>query len=205
MLKGEGKYDILEKIFIIFFIFLWRIIKDMKKINTPKENEESKKTINPYIVVKSSDIHNKGIFARKDIAEGTLIIEYVGEKITKKESERRAEIVLNKSKDDETHGAVYLFELNKRYDIDGNVEYNTARYINHSCDPNCETENRRGHIWIVALRDIEKGEELSYNYGYGYEDYEEHICRCNSDKCIGYILAEEHWPKLKRKLKRKKQ
>ena len=94
-------------------------------------------------------------------------------------------------------GLVYIFELNKRYDIDGNVSYNTAKYINHSCAPNCEPEIIRGHIWIIALRNIMKGEELTYNYGYGFEDYQDHECRCGSDNCIGYILGEEYWPKLR--------
>ena len=70
-------------------------------------------------------------------------------------------------------------------DIDGNVKYNTARFINHSCDPNCETDVIRGHIWVIALRDIKKGEELAYNYNYEYEDYEDHKCRCGSNRCVG--------------------
>jgi len=170
--------------------------------NTIKIKGNSPKSTSPYIVVKKSGIHNQGVFAKKDISEGTRIIEYIGEKVTKAESERRADIPLNRSKENKECGAVYLFELNKRYDIDGDVPYNTARFINHSCDPNCETDVIRGHIWIIALRDIKKGEELSYNYGYGYDDYEEHECRCRADNCVGYILDEDHWPKLRRKKSR---
>ncbi|MCK5083439.1 MAG: SET domain-containing protein-lysine N-methyltransferase, partial [Candidatus Omnitrophica bacterium] len=116
----------------------------------------------------------------------------------KAESERRASIPLEKNKENSEYGAVYIFNLNKRHDIDGNVSYNTARFINHSCDSNCETEIIRGHIWIIALRDIKKGEELSYNYNYDFEDYEDHKCRCGSNRCIGYILDEDHWPQLRR-------
>ena len=163
-----------------------------------------KKTTSPYIVVKNSSIHNKGVFAKKDIPKGTRIIEYVGEKITKAESDRRADKVLEASKKDTTKGAVYIFELNKRYDIDGNVSWNTAGLINHSCDPNCEAEGARGHIWITAIRDIKKGEELSYNYGYDIEDFGDHPCKCGSKKCVGYILAEDQWPKLKRILAKRK-
>ncbi len=163
-----------------------------------------KKTASPYISVKRSHIHSRGVFAKKDIPEGSRVIEYVGEKITKAESDRRADIPLERAKINKKYGAVYLFELNKRYDLDGDVPYNTAKYINHSCSPNCETDIIRGHIWIIALSDVKKGEELSYNYGYGYEDFEEHECRCGADNCVGYILDEDHWPKLRRKNLRSK-
>ena len=167
-----------------------------------KNKDHLPKTTSPYIVVRKSMIHSRGVFARKDIPAGTRIIEYVGEKITKAESDRRAEGPLNRYKKNQNCGAVYLFELNKRYDIDGDVPYNTARFINHSCDPNCETEVVRGHIWITALQDIQRGEELTYNYGYDYEAHEEHPCYCGKERCVGYILAEEHWSRLKRKKRR---
>lgn len=157
------------------------------------------KTSSPYIRVRSSQIHNKGVFARKDIPAGARIIEYVGEKVTKAEAERRAQVPLSRHRgDQERHGAVYLFELNKRYDIDGDVSYNTARFINHSCEPNCEVQTIRGHLWIIALKDIRRGEEIAYNYGYGWDSYQDHPCRCGSRRCPGYILAEEHWPKVRR-------
>jgi len=75
--------------------------------------------------------------------------------------------------------------------------------INHSCDPNCEVEIIRGHIWITAIKDIKKGEELGYDYGYDYDDFKDHPCKCGSKNCIGYIVAEEHWPKVKRALAKK--
>lgn len=152
-----------------------------------------------FIVVKESKIHNKGIFAKRDIPKGTPVIEYVGDKITKVEADRRAEKQLTKSKNHTKGGGVYIFELNKRYDIDGNVARNPARFINHSCDPNCETEISRGHIWIVAIKDIKKGEEVKYNYGYDLEDYSEHPCKCGAKNCVGYIVAEEGWGKLRKK------
>lgn len=158
-----------------------------------------KATASPYILVRSSAVHGRGVFARKAILKGTRIIEYTGEKITKTEAERRAAEHVDSHKKDRNSGAVYIFELNKRHDIDGDVPYNTARHINHSCDPNAETEIIRGKILVIALRDIAKGEEIFYNYGYGYDDYEEHHCGCGSSRCVGYILAEEHWPKLKQK------
>jgi len=163
-----------------------------------------RKTTSPYIVIKKSRIHSSGVFAKTNIAKGTRIIEYVGEKVTKAESDRRADIPLGKNKKNGIYGAVYIFILNKRDDIDGNVPYNTARLINHSCDPNCETEIIRGHIWVIAVRDIKKGEELAYNYNYDIEDYEDHKCYCGSRRCVGYIVDEDYWPRLKRKEKAKK-
>lgn len=158
------------------------------------------KTTSPYISVRKSSIHNNGIFARTNIPAGTRVIEYVGKKITKSKALRLADETLEKSRQHKDHGAVYLFELNSRHDIDGNVSYNTARFINHSCDPNCEAEIIRGHIWIISKRNIQKGDELTYNYSYDFEHFRDHVCRCGSSKCVGYIIAEEHWPKLKRKL-----
>ena len=157
-----------------------------------------------YIFKKKSGVHGWGIFAKVDIVKGARIIEYIGEKITKAEAERRGPRLVEYAKKHKQSGAVYIFVLNKRYDIDGHVDYNTAKFINHSCDPNCEVEIIRGHIWIMALRDIKKGEELFYNYGYDLDTYEEHPCFCRSACCPGYITAQEHWSKLKKALKEKR-
>jgi len=156
-----------------------------------------KNSISEYAVVRNSKIHNKGVFAKKEIPKGTRIIEYVGEKITKAESERRAQIQLEKSENHTVDGGVYIFELNKKYDIDGKVLWNPAQYINHSCNPNCEVEIIKGKIWVISLREIKKDEELSYNYGYDLSEYKEHPCVCGSKNCVGYIIAEEHWKKIK--------
>lgn len=156
-------------------------------------------TTSPYIIVQGSPIHGQGVYAKIDIPKGTRIIQYVGERITKKEAGRRVDASIDRHKKDGTQGAVYIFELNKRHDIDGEVPYNTARLINHSCDPNCEVEIIRGRIWVISLRDIKKDEELFYNYGYDFEDYQQHPCRCGTTRCVGYIIAEEHWPRLPEK------
>ncbi len=164
-----------------------------------------KSTKYSYITKKTSKIHGCGIFAKAFIPKGTKVIEYVGEKITKAEANRRGPRLVEYAKKHKEQGAVYLFELNKRYDIDGHVPHNLAKYINHSCDPNCEVENIRGHIWIIALRDIAIEEELFYNYGYDdIEEFGEHPCRCRSARCVGYILAEEHWPMLKKILNKQR-
>jgi SET domain-containing protein len=110
-----------------------------------------------------------GLFTQAPIEKGGFIIEYVGEAITTAEADKR--------------GGKYLFETSKNRTIDGSARSNTARYINHSCSPNCEVEVRRGHILIFAKRDIEAGEELNYDYGKEY--FDEYIrpigCRCS--KC----------------------
>ena len=151
---------------------------------------------------KKSSVHGSGLFACQYIKKGTKIIEYVGDKVTKREGDRRADKQINKAKKYNKNGMVYVFELNKRYDIDGDVLYNHARLINHSCNPNCEVVIDNNHLWISALKNIKKNHELSYNYGYSYDtDYDEHKCKCGSSKCVGYILDEDHWPKLKKKKK----
>lgn len=149
--------------------------------------------------IKTSEIHGRGLYATRDIAKGERILEYVGEKVTKAESERRGNALMEHAK---VHGggAVYMFILNKTHDIDGNVEWNDARLMNHTCDPNCEAEIIRGHIWYVAIKDIKEGDELSLNYGFALENWEDHPCRCGSPRCAGFIVAEEYWPKLRREV-----
>ena len=99
-------------------------------------------------------------------------------------------------------GQVYIFELNTRYDLDGNFDYNDARLINHCCKPNCEAVDYRGQIWIVSTRKIKRGEELLFNYGYDIEFFMDHPCRCGADNCVGYIVRRDQWTKLKKILKR---
>ena len=153
---------------------------------------------------RKSSVHGRGLFASQYIKKGSQIIEYVGDKVTKREGDRRADKQINRAKKNKNNGMVYIFELNKRYDIDGDVSYNYARLINHSCNPNCEVEIDNNHLWISAIKNIKKNHELSYNYGYSYDtDYDEHKCKCGSSKCVGYILDEDHWPKLKKAKKKK--
>lgn len=132
--------------------------------------------------VGTSRIVGQGLFAAQDIKQDTRIIPYIGEKISKDESTRRL-----------VQGNVYIFTFNERFDIDGKTLKNTARYINHSCDPNCEVDVTSRTIWIVALRDITAGEELTYNYGYEVRDYMEHPCTCRAKNCCGYILDRQYW------------
>ena len=149
---------------------------------------------------KKSHVHGRGLFAVQNIKKGLKIIEYIGDKVTKKEGDKRADKQIKQYKKNKNNGMVYIFELNKLYDIDGFVTHNHAKHINHSCNPNCEVEIINNEIWISAIKNIKKNTELSYNYGYSYDiDYVDHICKCGSSKCVGYILDEDHWPKLKKK------
>ena len=143
--------------------------------------------------VKPSPIHGQGVFACAEIAAETHVMEYVGERIAKDESLRRREA-----------GNFFVFTVTDEFDIDGDVEWNPARFINHSCVPNCEARMEDERIWIVALRDIRAGEELSFNYGYDLQDYEEHPCACGAANCVGYMVAEEHFEDVRQRERRTK-
>jgi SET domain-containing protein len=138
-------------------------------------------TENEYILFRTSLIHGTGGFARNDIPAGTQLIEYVGEKIDKVVANERC-----------CRNNEYIFYLDEEFDLDGNVDWNPARFINHSCSPNCDAESDEGRIWIIANRSIQAGEEITFNYGYDLENYKEHPCRCGASNCAGYILAEEY-------------
>tara|TARA_Y100001980_G_C14213122_1_gene72020 strand:+ start:55 stop:537 length:483 start_codon:yes stop_codon:yes gene_type:complete len=150
--------------------------------------------------LKKSKIHAYGVFAEKRIPKGTKIIEYIGEKVSRKEGDKRSEKRLKKHLHSKTTGSVYIFELNKHYDIDGSPNYNKAKYINHSCNPNCEVEITKNRIWIKSIKNIREGDELSYDYGFEFDedDYKDHKCKCGSKKCIGYIISSDDWPKFKK-------
>ncbi len=156
-----------------------------------------------YCEVRTSGIHGSGVYASTDIPKDQRIIEYVGERIDKEESERRAnEQMAHAEKTGDA--AVYIFNLSKKWDIDGNVPWNTARLINHSCEPNCVPWVEGKQIFIYALRDIDEGEELTFDYGFDLENYEDHPCRCGSEGCIGYIVKREQWSALRKELARRK-
>lgn len=141
----------------------------------------------PWVRYGRSSIHGRGLYARTSIPKGTRVIEYVGERITKAESDRRDEVRCAR-RERGGDGCVYIFELNARHDLDGDVTWNPARLINHSCAPNCEPQGIRGRIWIVALRAIAAGEEITYDYGFDHENWRDHPCRCGADDCFGYIV-----------------
>ncbi len=128
-----------------------------------------------------SPIAGQGLFTAQDISQGTKVIPYKGEKISKDESTKRL-----------VRGNVYICTFNTHWDIDGKPLSNKARYINHSCDPNCTVQITSRTIWIVADRDIKAGEELPYNYGYELDEDDAHPCTCGAAQCCGFILAPQY-------------
>jgi SET domain-containing protein len=141
-----------------------------------------------WLEFRHSSIHGTGAFASVPIPAGIRVIEYVGERITKAESIRRCQMRNE-----------YIFSLDEETDIDGNVPWNLARLINHSCAPNCESQYIDGKIWIITLRDVAAGEEATFNYGYDLEDFEDHPCHCGSPNCAGFIVAEEFFEEVQRR------
>ena len=141
-----------------------------------------------YKIKKSNiDKNGRGLYATKDIKEGTKIINYVGKIITKKKSEESNKFDNSKP--------IYLFDLNSKYDLDGDVPFNTARLINHSCQNNCEYEGKGLKLWVVAIKDIKKGEEITCDYGFSYDsDYKQFPCNCGYKNCVGFIVrAGSRW------------
>ena len=133
--------------------------------------------------IKKSSIDKRGLYAAKDIKDRTKIIEYKGKILTKKQVEENPKF--------DNERAIYLFNINKKYDLDGDFKYNTARLINHSCDPNCEVYGTGLKVWVYAIRDIKKGEELSYDYGFGYDrDYKDFLVNVDQ-KIVLDILCEK--------------
>ena len=136
--------------------------------------------------IKKSKIDNKGrgLYAAKDIKEGTKIIDYKGKIITNKQ--------VDESDKYDNKKPIYLFTLNKRYTLDGDYPFNIAGLINHSCNPNSQYDGKGLKIWITAIKDIKKGEEFTCDYGFGYDrDYKQFPCKCGSKNCCGYIVREE--------------
>ncbi|HMA21042.1 MAG TPA: SET domain-containing protein-lysine N-methyltransferase [Gemmatimonadaceae bacterium] len=141
--------------------------------------------------IKSSPIQGLGAFATERIARGTRLIEYAGERLTPAEADARY------PDDDAVRHHTYLFAIDDDVVIDAAVNGNEARFINHSCDPNCDAVIDDGRIWIETIRDVEPGEELAYDYAYTLE--ERHTpaakrkfpCHCGSALCRGTILAKK--------------
>jgi SET domain-containing protein len=143
----------------------------------------------PLYRVRQSKIHGRGVFAARRIRKGTRIIEYVGERVTHAEADRRYE---DRPADD---NHTFLFIVDARTVIDAGVDGNAARFINHSCDPNCETVTEKRRIYIEAIKTIQPGVELSYDYqiqrepGDPPEVDEIFACRCGATDCRGTMLT----------------
>jgi SET domain-containing protein len=144
---------------------------------------------NPYLETRTSAIQGTGAFAIRNIRKGTRIIEYLGQRISWRTADTRY--------DDEKMGRhhTFLFTVDDKVVIDAARDGNDARFLNHSCDGNCEAITDRKRIFIEARRNIKAGEELLYDYQYERtdehteEDEKFYACRCGSPKCRGSILA----------------
>jgi SET domain-containing protein len=145
--------------------------------------------------VAKSPIAGRGVFATRRIPKGTRIMEYVGERISPREADERY--------DDDTMDVhhTFLFIVDDDTIVDAAVNGNSARYINHSCSPNCEAVVEDGRIWVHAIKDIPAGTELVYDYAYeragsfksSYWDL--YACRCGAKNCRGIILKKPKPPK----------
>ena len=152
----------------------------------------------PPFKIRRSRIQGRGAFATRRIRKGERITEYTGERISNAEADRRYD------DDRMRRHHTYLFTLTQRTVVDGGVGGNASRFINHSCDPNCDAVIEDGRIWIDAARTIPKGRELTYDYQYervsndDAADERKYPCHCGARECRGTILL----PRRKRRRRR---
>jgi uncharacterized protein len=156
----------------------------------------------PLIEVRDSALHGKGVFALQRILKGTRVIEYLGERVSHREADRRYD---DKGAND---NHTFLFIVDSRTVIDAGVDGNEARFVNHACEPNCESVIEERRVFIDALQTIEPGEELTYDYQIQRaaddppEVDEIFACRCGFAGCRGSMLWPERTaPPVKRQLR----
>jgi SET domain-containing protein len=141
------------------------------------------------IQVRRSGVHGKGVFALQHIPAGATLIEYTGEVISWKEALRRH------PHDPKDPNHTFYFHIDDGHVIDAKHGGNASRWINHSCEPNCEADEQDGRVFIKALRDLAPGEELFYDYGLVIDERytpklkKEYACHCGSPDCRGTMLA----------------
>jgi uncharacterized protein len=149
----------------------------------------------PMIEVRHSPIHGHGVFALRRIRKGTTVIEYLGDRLTHEQADARYEDKL------ETDNHTFLFTVDKRLVIDAARNGNDARFINHGCDPNCESTILKRRVFIEAIRTIQPGEELAYDYAIGRDPDdapnvdEIFACRCGAASCRGSMLEPRKTPR----------
>ena len=145
----------------------------------------------PGLIVRSSSIHAAGCYTTRPIRKGVRLCEYDGARLSKAEADARYE----------GRPVTYLFTCTPDTVIDG---FGTAMFLNHSCDPNCDTDEERGRVWIKAIRNIAAGEELTYEYNLHDSDEDDADCTCGAPQCRGTMFSEEEVKRQKRKKARKK-
>jgi uncharacterized protein len=145
----------------------------------------------PRIKMRESKIHGRGVFATRAIPKGARLVEYKGERITWKQADQRY------PDDPDAPSHTFLFAVGEKVVIDANRKGNVARWINHSCDPNCEAVEDDGRIFIEAIRDIRRGEELGYEYNITFDERHtkalkrRYRCLCGSKDCRGTLLGDK--------------
>jgi len=158
----------------------------------------------PLFEVRNSPVHGLGAFALRRIRKGTRIVEYLGERVSHQEADRRYE---SKEAND---AHTFLFIVDSKIVIDAGVAGNEARFLNHSCNPNCESVIEKRRVFIEAVRDIEPGEEMTYDYQIQREDddppgiEEVFACRCGFPQCRGTMLWPPDPPAKRRRRKPKR-
>jgi uncharacterized protein len=158
-----------------------------------KKSPQRRRT--PLFEVRHSPVHGFGVFAARRIRKGTTIIEYRGERVSHKTADARYE------DKDPRDNHTFLFTVDAKTVIDAGVNGNEARYINHGCDPNCESTTINGRIFIEAIRTIRPGEELSYDYQIQRDGDDPpnvdvvYACRCGAKSCRGSMLEAAKKPR----------
>lgn len=163
---------------------------DLSK-NSGDRSGKTAKGSKPRIAVRRSPIHGRGVFASNAIAKGARIIEYTGDRI----SHAKADRLYGDMHDGNSH--TMLFAATDKIVIDATKRGGPARWINHSCAPNCEANEEDGRVFIDAIRPIRQGQELSYDYNLVLEERHtpklkrEHPCRCGARNCRGTLLGKK--------------
>jgi len=157
-----------------------------------------KRVREPMVEVRHSPVHGYGVFAVRRIRKGTTIMEYLGDRVSHEEADSRYE------HKDANDNHTFLFTVDSKTVIDGGVGGNDARFINHGCDPNCASASHNKRIFVEAVRTIQPGEELAYDYQIQRDPEdppnvdEIFACRCGAVKCRGTMLAPRKKPRTKK-------
>lgn len=154
------------------------------EIRLPDRSPEATQERLARIEVRDSTIAGRGVFALTSIPQGDPVAQYMGKLVDDAEAARRLEA-----------GNVYIFMMEAGGYLDGDIGNNPAKYINHSCEPNCLSRHIDNELWVFAKRLIQPGEELSYDYGYRFTEAGLPPCHCGAPHCFRFILAENlRWP-----------
>jgi SET domain-containing protein len=157
----------------------------------------------PLFEVRHSAVHGHGVFALRRIRKGTTILEYLGERLSHQEADERY------ADKDPSDNHTFLFTVDEHTVIDAGVHGNEARFVNHGCDPNCQSTTLKKRIFIEAIRTIQPGEELSYDYQIqrdadDADDVDEvFACRCGAANCRGSMLEAKKPERAVKRTKRK--